>query len=234
MRTALSALLILGNVLLFGGCSTRSTEVTPEPSGAGGPTDCPGSDTSTDPSNCGTCGHSCLGGGCSNGACQPFVFARGVDRVTNLAMDASAIYAAFWRATPRPLGCSNEAWVSRFDRATNAQTTVVPCGTVDETNLWTVNVTNGAVYWNDTTDPTNANYHGLLTRTDVATGIATRFPDANGAYTIAVDDQHVYYWDGDLIALARANLDGSGATAIGPTGWSPSSSTIPTSTISRR
>ncbi|MGH7330267.1 MAG: hypothetical protein ACREJX_18125, partial [Polyangiaceae bacterium] len=37
-------------------------------------TTCPGGgNTANDPKNCGTCGHDCLGGGCSAGACQPIL-----------------------------------------------------------------------------------------------------------------------------------------------------------------
>lgn len=39
--------------------------------GGGGTTTC--ADTTSDSSNCGTCGHSCLGGQCSDGYCQPFL-----------------------------------------------------------------------------------------------------------------------------------------------------------------
>jgi hypothetical protein len=34
-------------------------------------------DLSSDPANCGACGHDCLGGGCASGACQPVTVATG-------------------------------------------------------------------------------------------------------------------------------------------------------------
>ncbi|HEY4121893.1 MAG TPA: hypothetical protein VGM56_28700 [Byssovorax sp.] len=131
-------------------------------------------------------------------------------------MDASAIYAAFWRATPRPLGCSNEAWVSRFDRVTMAETTVVPCTTAAENDLYSMTLGVGALFWNHTVDPSAPTGAGRLTRTDLVTDVSTQFPDANGSHTVAVDDQHAFFWDLDLNLLVRSNLDGSGVAPIGP------------------
>jgi hypothetical protein len=43
-----------------------------------------------DPSNCGACGHSCLGGACEAGACRPIALAAGVGQ--GLALDAKNVY----------------------------------------------------------------------------------------------------------------------------------------------
>jgi hypothetical protein len=45
------------------------------------------------PQNCGTCGHSCLGGTCSNGKCQPVQIYNGTDLVpASFTVDGSYIY----------------------------------------------------------------------------------------------------------------------------------------------
>jgi hypothetical protein len=44
-----------------------------------------------DKNNCGACGHSCLGGECANGQCQPFVFASGAFP-TGIALDETSVY----------------------------------------------------------------------------------------------------------------------------------------------
>ena len=48
-------------------------------------------DLGPDKDNCGACGHSCLGGDCVNGSCQPFTLASG-PFPTGLATDGIAIY----------------------------------------------------------------------------------------------------------------------------------------------
>lgn len=42
------------------------------------PMDAPCVGTPTDPHNCGACGHDCLGGGCANSVCEPFILANSV------------------------------------------------------------------------------------------------------------------------------------------------------------
>ena len=73
-----------------GACS-YSCQFTMCPVTGGTTTVC--SDPKTDPLNCGACGQSCLGGACSNGACQPVVLAsRGANTLLSLAVDSTNVY----------------------------------------------------------------------------------------------------------------------------------------------
>lgn len=81
-------------------------------------------DTSSDPHNCGVCGHDCVGGACSAGTCSPFTFAGYQGTVSALACDETAIYwllvdtssPAVWR---KDLGASGPG-VALFDVDDNA------------------------------------------------------------------------------------------------------------------
>ena len=52
---------------------------------------CDGSFTS-DPNNCGSCGHSCQGGACDAGACQPSVLASSATSLQNLAVGSGSVF----------------------------------------------------------------------------------------------------------------------------------------------
>ncbi|MCL2448763.1 MAG: hypothetical protein FWD17_07450, partial [Polyangiaceae bacterium] len=53
---------------------------------------CRGADIASDPDNCGTCGHRCLGGKCGNAACQPVALASSQDGPLGIAVDSSDVY----------------------------------------------------------------------------------------------------------------------------------------------
>src|SRR5262245_36022291 len=59
--------------------------------GAGGAGPCSG-DLTTDPMNCGACGHDCQGGACKNSACQIVTLAANEDNPVGVAIDADEVY----------------------------------------------------------------------------------------------------------------------------------------------
>ncbi len=58
-------------------------------------------DTKNDPNNCGTCGHDCCGGACTDGICQPRVLASQQSDPSFLIADDSYVY---WLIDSRTLG----------------------------------------------------------------------------------------------------------------------------------
>jgi hypothetical protein len=53
---------------------------------------CEGVDLTASGTNCGVCGHDCLGGGCVGGRCQPFVVAADTDGLIAVALDDAYVY----------------------------------------------------------------------------------------------------------------------------------------------
>lgn len=51
-------------------------------------------DLKTDPKNCGTCGHDCVGGACTAGSCQPTTLATGQNAIMKLVPTAAKLYWA--------------------------------------------------------------------------------------------------------------------------------------------
>src|SRR5262249_54432682 len=51
-------------------------------------------DTTSDPENCGKCGHSCLGGQCVQAACSPVVIVTGAIQPRAVAVDSTYVYWA--------------------------------------------------------------------------------------------------------------------------------------------
>lgn len=60
--------------------------------GSGGAGGCDMSALQTDPLNCGVCGHSCLGGLCTAGKCQPFAIADGIGIGGDIAVSDGFVY----------------------------------------------------------------------------------------------------------------------------------------------
>lgn len=85
-------------------------------------------DLQTDPHSCGTCGHDCLGGACSLGACQPYVLADlGTNDLRALALGATDV---FWtNATTNQLQTTKKTSVNG---AAETVVTIAPHTFADE------------------------------------------------------------------------------------------------------
>jgi hypothetical protein len=78
-------------------CSNNACQVTCLPGYSTCPTSTAtcGTQTGSDPLNCGACGHSCLNGTCANGQCQPILLGTTVKSTANergIAVDANNLY----------------------------------------------------------------------------------------------------------------------------------------------
>jgi hypothetical protein len=175
-------------------------------------------DVGTDPQNCGACGHSCLGGACTTGACQPSMLASGMQGVCAIAVAGSLLYYAV----------NDSGEIGKLDLASGAVTSLVSTG--DAPN--DIAVASDRVFWTDTvgvgyfllSNPSQPATQGLsggaraiaLTSTseyvitpgalydfDRTLGINAQASISGGQATVAVDANYAYWVSG---AIFRATL----------------------------
>jgi hypothetical protein len=153
-------------------------------------------DTTGDPLNCGSCGHSCLGGACSAGVCQPVAIAAGSGW---LAVDANNVYF-------NTSGGLNVITKSGSLVRNIAGIAVTPGNgfglgeiVVDDANIYVTSFAFGA----PTITKVGKDGTGLVT---LASGFGMSFRSPN---RIALDDTSVYFThDGN--AISRVGKDGTG------------------------
>jgi hypothetical protein len=171
----------------------------------------PCGDLRTDPHNCGTCGHDCLGGACESGACvalAPNVLASGQHTPGGIVVDATDVY-----------------WVDRGTyssaQGTYVGAQIVKCAkggcsnapTVLATGAWS-HVTNlavdgASVYWGASGQILKCSIDGCSDRPTVV------WSGGGGAGEIALDDASVYFGLLDAEAVFACSIDGcDGGTAL--------------------
>ncbi len=83
-------------------------------------------DLSSDASHCGTCNHSCLGGTCKSGQCQPFLLTNANTSVLRLAVEGNDLYfVESYAATGRWGATREQSRLKRISRSGGAVTTLV-------------------------------------------------------------------------------------------------------------
>ncbi len=153
----------------------------------------------TDANNCGRCGHSCQGGTCSGGACQPVMLASGQNGPSGVTVDPTSVY---WTNGGSGTGSGSvvKAPLGGGTPTTLAMGVSYPDGiAVDATS----------VYW------TNSNAtQGSVMKVALTGGTVTTLAPAGQSYpnAIAVDATSVYWTDGDLSAGAVVKVALGGGT----------------------
>jgi len=170
--------------LAEGGTATTGDATTPE-----GGTACNSQNTQNDPASCGRCGHSCLGGGCSLGACQPFALVS-VDSgaaPSSLAQDDSYLYwtDAFAQGT-----------IHRVDKLSGTDSVLVTQSDFPSA----IAVDDIALYFGDSNGLWRSSKTSAATPTLVASV-------AEGAPTgLAIDDAGLYWAEGTGYVYAAHKL----------------------------
>ncbi len=179
----------------MGPSSPPTDAATNDASVSGKDASCAGADTQTDPKNCGSCGHDCLGGACNAGQCQAFTLFAGQTG----------------RARARDRFDQQHYWTS----FTNGQ---VLKGNKDGTGLTILNERTGSlvdlsiddknVYWTDQggTDGTGA---GTVNRVPKSGGdgggVALTPNDLDFVVGLTVDPTNVYWAESTNGAIGQLN-----------------------------
>src|SRR5688572_29963206 len=71
---------------------TTGDDAAGEPPSMDGGASCTGVDLATDRDHCGACGHSCIGGLCNQGICQPIILVADQDGPQEVVVDATRAY----------------------------------------------------------------------------------------------------------------------------------------------
>jgi hypothetical protein len=157
---------------------------------------CSPSDLLTDSLNCGTCGHSCLGGACSAGKCQAFTLVPAQLGALGIAIDSASIY-----------------WVSYIDaqilKANKDGTGVTVLATDTGGAPFDIALDATNVYW---TDQGGSNYTDLASgtvstclKTGGAGGTALLPADLYLVQGLAVDQTSVYWAEMENSDIGRLN-----------------------------
>ena len=149
-----------------------------------------------DPQNCGTCGHSCLGGACSYGACQPILLSAIGDNPTHLALSGDFVY---WT--------DDKAFAVMKSPASGGPSTVLAD---NQGYLMTIATDGIDVFW--TAQLPAPDDSGVMTTTVDGGPVATLATGFYNPIALAVGDDAAYV--DDAIHLWKAPRDGSAAYSL--------------------
>jgi hypothetical protein len=116
----------------------------PQPFDAGDASDsCADGSVAIDPENCGACGHSCLGGACDSGICQPVDIVKAEAHAGAIAVDDAPDGWVYWAQT-----VSNGGSVNRIRKDGGADTRALLYEAVGDEDLFAnIVLTPTRLYW---------------------------------------------------------------------------------------
>ena len=168
----------------------------------GASNECGGADLTSDPKNCGTCGHDCDGGACKSGVCQGVVLVSGQRIARSLVQDATSLY---WIVSPS----STDSGIMKVAKSGGTPEWLVP---VQSQFLWGMAVANGELYY----AASEAKPDGAIMKVPVSGGTPVAVVTGRDyPASVAVDSTAVYWSEGmPGWALATAPLAGGSAVLL--------------------
>jgi len=173
---------------------------------AGGDASCaPGADFSSDKANCGRCGHSCLGGDCTAGVCQPVTLAVAQSNPFGVAVHGTRVYWTSFGANT----------VSMADKADGKNAGPVAASGVS--SPWGIRVDDAFVYWAN-----NETSTGSIARCPLAgcgAAAPTKLVKADEPTDIALFGARLYFTESNSGSVRAIDVADGGAPLdlTGPT-----------------
>jgi hypothetical protein len=166
-------------------------------------------DLTSDPDNCGTCGHSCQGASCSNSACWPIVVGPSPDPVEWLALDGTNVY---WTASNFVSGTTNR--IDVYSCPLSGCTTATSVFTTQGSYSGIGNIKVGASTWaNDLFFPYDSSTSSTYSVPKGGGGVTPLVSGlASGPATIAYDTVNEWVYTPEGGTIVRTKPDGTQST----------------------
>lgn len=164
-------------------------------------------DLSSDPKSCGTCGHSCGGGECHAGVCQPLVLIGGIGAVQRIVRQGDGLLVQAFDATFKPqllrVHADGPPCVADSEGDIPCRFPL-PDGRTESVDALAVGPRHGLLALRD----------GMVLITDAAMSSARVAVASGPTHRAAVmDDTHAYWSSADGVAVWRQDLEGEAPPA---------------------